>query len=542
MTKAKEARNALIIASMKKHLRDGIAASEASGRVHAQLRRSYAMTPDAVLLVWKRYRRASKESHGNSRLSAEQKERLLLILEVFALHNCALTPHKAVALVHSAFQMRISARTITRFVQRHPLRLKLCKSVFLTPGRAAKESLWRVKHFCDVWERFFAEHHLPRHCIFNYDETTMYYNVENQLVIESARRARPNSIGIKAKSLCTCLVIVDAAGQPFLVAICLKKSGNHVQVPIPPDRYPIPTYYYYSPTGYFNQMLFANVMERFCERWQAQHPGLNAVLIGDNCGIHKCIDVMEKCLQQLVYMMFFPPNTSHFLQPLDDTIFASLKNSLHSKIKDISWEAAVFGSASGDLLYGAMFDAIRDTLMKPEVLKGAWERTGLVPYNRQKILSGASVNLGTLYDHRDDHAHTVADATIAAVAKDVGTFIDDARERLGTARKRSSSQRVAVDDTHGFLSPGLISARRAQVRKTSSNAAVHEQPDELGSGDEAETAGTGPAGPAPTNKGQCPVTTCMAGSTRGCRLFGCNVCDWECCFHHKSHKHHLESN
>lgn len=546
MSEAMKARNDTIIASVERHLSAGATAEKASERVCAELAGTFDISMHTVLRVWKAARRAAGQPHRNAALSADQQERLLIALEVFAIHNCALTPDKAVQHVRSAFGITISSKTIKRLVETHPGRLKLCKSVFLTAVRASADSLWLASEFCNTWERFFEENHFPPHCIFNYDETTMYVDTESQLVIESARRARPNSLGIKAKSLCTCLVVVDSTGKPFLIAFCLKKqSSGTVDVPVPQGRWTIPTFYYYSPTGYFNQELFGQVMDRFCELWEAQHgTGLNAVLIGDNCGIHKDVKVMERCLKHLVYLFFFPPNSSHFLQPLDDSVFATLKKLLLSKVREISWDTALLSFPAAELLFGAMFEAISETLLNEKNIQHAWKATGLAPYDRVTIMTNAAINLGCIYDHRDDQRNDMTEAVTAAVARDCGKLIEEARVRIG-GKRRSSVQRMTVDGTHGFLSTDLIAKAAAdaaaKVQKTSRGGSVRTQVDLPDPVEGPETAETGRTRPESTAVGKCALESCIAGSMRGCKLFACKACDLRVCLSHLPHKHHCNA-
>jgi hypothetical protein len=54
-------------------------------------------------------------------------------------------------------------------------------------------------------------------------------------------------------------------------------------------------------------------------------PKEKRLLILDGHGSHKTTDFMYLCFHHDIHLLYFPPHTSHMLQPLDLSVFSSLK-------------------------------------------------------------------------------------------------------------------------------------------------------------------------------------------------------------------------
>ena len=86
------------------------------------------------------------------------------------------------------------------------------------------------------------------------------------------------------------------------------------------------------------------------------------------------------------YWNFLPPNTTHFLQPLDRMPFGLLKALVYVQIeKNQLWAKLLRCKANNNTVDLAM-DAAKKAL-QPNVIIKAWEDTGLVPFSEDVIIN-----------------------------------------------------------------------------------------------------------------------------------------------------------
>jgi len=85
-------------------------------------------------------------------------------------------------------------------------------------------------------------------------------------------------------------------------------------------------FFLYSETGFVDGPLFKTMIEKVQELWKLRNPGLDLYLLGDNCRIHLQLKLMLDMFFKGIHSIFIPPNTTHFLQPLDQDPFGALKS------------------------------------------------------------------------------------------------------------------------------------------------------------------------------------------------------------------------
>ena len=56
------------------------------------------------------------------------------------------------------------------------------------------------------------------------------------------------------------------------------------------------------------------------------------LLIFDGHGSHETLEFMWECYSNNIYLLFLPPHTSHVLQPLDLSVFSSLKHAYRKRL------------------------------------------------------------------------------------------------------------------------------------------------------------------------------------------------------------------
>ncbi|CAC5355611.1 unnamed protein product [Mytilus coruscus] len=103
----------------------------------------------------------------------------------------------------------------------------------------------------------------------------------------------------------------------------------------------------------------------------------------DNHESHLSIELIDLAIARNVDLFCLPPHTTHILQPLDVGCFKPLKK----EFRDLS---LMLGYASTDLIIGKsrfaqVLSTAMDKALSPYVVKNAFRKCGIVPFNRETI-------------------------------------------------------------------------------------------------------------------------------------------------------------
>jgi len=137
------------------------------------------------------------------------------------------------------------------------------------------------------------------------------------------------------------LVFVNAAGAVPYVYFCMKKEGKAKKYPVPNlvlqqnTRQSNATTVLkcadsWSETGYVSAKHVEEAIAGFAavmkEHWgHTKHP---IILLADNLQQHRTQETLELSAENQIVLQMLTPNASHFLQPLDDKLFAVFKSQL----------------------------------------------------------------------------------------------------------------------------------------------------------------------------------------------------------------------
>jgi hypothetical protein len=87
-----------------------------------------------------------------------------------------------------------------------------------------------------------------------------------------------------------------------------------------------PIYYTSNDSGYMNALLWERFVTSFLEVIRCSQVGCSALLYIDHHTSHHTETSLLKLFKNDVHSFFFPDHTTHILQPLDNVIFAGIKN------------------------------------------------------------------------------------------------------------------------------------------------------------------------------------------------------------------------
>jgi len=208
---------------------------------------------------------------------------------------------------------------INNFKKRHGIRLKKIAGEKLS---CADEST--INDFKEKFKRKIAELNLVPEQIYNADETGLIYkNLGNRTLVTANEKSAPGRKNSKERI--TIMPCCNSTGSHKLKLMMIGKSAK----PRIFMNWENILYYKSSKNAWQTTFLFKNwFFEQFvpCVKKNLQEKNLpeRAILLLDNASCHGTNAVLqtEDCNFQV---MFFPPNATAILQPLDQQIIQSMK-------------------------------------------------------------------------------------------------------------------------------------------------------------------------------------------------------------------------
>ena len=153
-----------------------------------------------------------------------------------------------------------------------------------------------------------------------------------------------------------------------------------------------PTYYTYSSSGYMDSIIWEKSMKLFSSLLRDKCPIGRAIVFTDRPSSHLGRDAISHLMEKDINLIALPANTTTFLQPLDSTPFAVFKQ--------------ISGQLSRDAMVGGMMTKrpLRDIALiiaqeasnksfTSEVIKSGFSDVGLVPWDKNKIIQNAELQL-----------------------------------------------------------------------------------------------------------------------------------------------------
>lgn len=108
------------------------------------------------------------------------------------------------------------------------------------------------------------------------------------------------------------------------------------------------------------------------------------LLILDGHGSHETTEFMYLCYTNNVYLLFLPPHCSHVLQPLDLSVFSSLKSHYRAAVGSLA--LLTDSSPIGKQNFLACYAKARKQALSAKIIKAGWKATGLWPKSMAKPL------------------------------------------------------------------------------------------------------------------------------------------------------------
>jgi len=356
-----------------------------------------------------------EKTHGNKVLSKSQEIGVLGTIKAYDRSGRALILKDLLDAIRSTFKLGeqwSGWSWWSYFQERHP-EATYQKKELISASRFDAQTRDRVIKFLDDLELVESATLYPADSRYNVDETII--GISPKKVPGKGLSADVENSGVRqthvgsAIGSMTCFVRAD--GFPELAIMCLKLLRNKEDTgvfkgrllkEIRNTRGNFPIFYAFNATGMMNSTLWLESLKAFQKIRKNQFPGKESILFCDNLHCHRDLAALEFAIPNGIEVFYLPPNTSKWLQPLDQHIFHLFKQKLLRGIRSCSstrrtneqWKNNVMNQVMEALPYA--FTQVSIT--------ASWEKTGLSPYSRKTILKNMSVNLPLAGEKRSDES------------------------------------------------------------------------------------------------------------------------------------------
>ncbi|XP_063244589.1 uncharacterized protein LOC134544837 [Bacillus rossius redtenbacheri] len=237
--------------------------------------------------------------------------------------------------------------------------------------------------------------------IYNYDETGFHDNPSRRKLLFRRSCRHPERIRNSTKSCYTVVFCGSADGNfipPYVIMKGTQKWSDWVYGA--PEGTRLNT----SKSGWIDNKVFDDWFEYHFLPIAKTKPG-KIILIGDNMSAHLSIYTLKLAAENDVRLLFFPPNSTHLLQPLDVAYFSSLKTYWRQVLS--SWRETKGGKKVVALPKAVFCQLLKATLEKGQEtgcnnLRKGFECSGLNPVNRDKVLQKLPMYARTTDEVRED--------------------------------------------------------------------------------------------------------------------------------------------
>jgi len=307
--------------------------------------------PSSTIVRWYYEAHPRTNTHSNSLLSEEQEQQLLYATLAMSHVNLDWTVPQIVDAADIMFGIKMSPSSGFCFLTRHRDEFSFQKPTSLGTKQTGSGLYDEAATFIDRYEQFLTKKKLPSRSIVNYDESRIIINDNSVLQVRqliSKKKVKPQHVTkVKGTHCGTYLPFVGANGEVlasyFILSVKFDENGDSETTLTLPSVFsrtrngmasPV---IFYNETGYLNGEIFFQIIDHFITIWTKQYPGLHCCLIGDNLAAHRDLKLIKKGLENGIYMTYLPAGTTHWSQPLDNLLFARLKQEVGTLARQISF-------------------------------------------------------------------------------------------------------------------------------------------------------------------------------------------------------------
>lgn len=207
--------------------------------------------------------------------------------------------------------------------------------------------------------------------------------------------------------------------------------------------------------GSMTQELWGETLRLVAKEINRHRGDLPALILCDNPKSHENIPVLEELLKQGINVLFFPHNTSHFLQPLDGAPFAQYKKLARNIVADIALAKALGDRAEADRR--DYVNEAETAAFTPKVIKSGFSERGVWPFDKNLMRSNLKECLRSGPSPEKTDIPEAAIATREALLKEAKKHSE---RNIGGRRRIAKKPQI-------MLASELVDNRRSSQQKKS---------------------------------------------------------------------------
>jgi len=284
---------------------------------------------------------------------------------------------------------QVGEQWLTRILGGHPdLDFKIGRC--LDRERALATDLDSFRKDCDCFYHIQCKFHVKEKDPWNTDEKGFAIGLGGAgTMISRAFHRNPRLIQDGGHNW---LIIVEAisGGAQVLPPLMIFKAnahlmGHHTKIEIEEKE---DAFFATSTKGYTNtEITFRWFLEVF-DPWirPAKHINQHRILVLDSHATHvENNEFVKYAMDHNIDLVCLRSHSTHSLQPLDVSIFGPLTTYYKQELEDRVRQQGPHGtSKKGDIV--PMLQRAKIKSFKPETIRSAWHASGLMPFNRNRIL------------------------------------------------------------------------------------------------------------------------------------------------------------
>ena len=271
---------------------------------------------------------------------------------------------------------------IAGFLRRHPT-LKKRRATAITASKAWATDAGKLQEFFGRLRPLLTEgpDFCSPDCVLNYDETAIGDDAGDPVVITRKTAKTPRAVLNNNRSNRSVMFSVTADGTCLAPFVCTKTKFKEEEIAAfsPPH-----CFYGTSKSGWFTMPVFDAWFEAVVVPWAASKGQRKKMIIGDNLSAHLSPVTLKRASEVGVFFRLLPPNTTHFLQPLDVAFFAPLKRAWKEQL--LQYKRNTVNKSILKKHFAEQFQRLVSGV-KSETIVSGFRACGLVPFDPQAAVS-----------------------------------------------------------------------------------------------------------------------------------------------------------
>ena len=270
------------------------------------------------------------------------------------------------------------------FRQRFNLTLRRPEN--LSRYRASCANSVLLEEFYDCLGKVLNEHDLldKPHQIWNCDETgLMFVTAGSKIVTSIGKKYVYRRVYAEKGTTTTVLCSANAAGKSGPILIIFKGVQN---IPALKEGAHLDSMVAVSKKGWITSELFLQWLEMFVKSLPPARP---VILIMDSHATHLSPEALKMAEENQIIIVTLPSHTTHLLQPLDVSVYRSLKAAWNNEIDGHMRHNP--GKTPSRYDFHSLFNPSYEKSFTPQIIKAGFRKTGISPFNRNAIAPEATM-------------------------------------------------------------------------------------------------------------------------------------------------------